>query len=295
MEFLDDLRFQLPITAIARRLALRDRIFPALAPPKPSQPTHSRARGIPSGNRQLAASLHSPSATPHAVVLICHGIGERLPYWHRAQVFLSDHGIVLLVFAYSGYPPSSGALTPSHLRQDCIAAYAALCTLVPLDAPPFLLGLSLGTGIAIDAAPSLTPSPSKIILCQPFTSLRDAATAILRSRRLARLLPDLYRTEAAIPLIAAPLLLVHADADRLFPVEMSRRIHAAAVTNPSRTARLVISRGLAHNDAFLRPDLAYWQPILEFLESLHSIAAAPSSTLESSAWNPPRSTNSPIA
>ena len=273
VSFLNLLRFRLPITLIARTLILRDRILSADARPSFSCfPTAMVA--IPVQTRTLTASFHQPRTRPRAAVLIFHGIGERSTSWQTAQHLLAQHGIASLVLAYSGYPGSGGATTPANLHHDTLAAYSSLRSLVAPDTPAFLLGLSLGTGIAIEAAPSLTPPPAGIILCQAFTSLRDAARAILRSRALARLLPDLYPTEATLPRIASPLLIVHADGDRLFPLDMGRRLHASALTNPGRSVHLAIPRGHAHNDAFLRPALTYWQPILDFI---HALSAPPPS------------------
>ncbi len=227
---------------------------------------------IASGPRRLDARLSLPPS-PAASVLILHGIGERLGYWQDAQQLLAQHGVASLIFHYSGYGRSAGATTPANLRQDTVAAYAELQRLVPDDRPPFLLGLSLGTGIAIDAAPHLEPPASGVILCEAFTSLRDAAGAVGDHiplppsfiRRLARLMPHVYRTAASIGLVKSPLLIVHSDADELFPVAMAREILAAAQLAGNREAQIFVPTGFAHNDAFARPSLDYWQPILDFL------------------------------
>jgi alpha-beta hydrolase superfamily lysophospholipase len=273
----DESRFCLIVNLAMRAISLRDgiaicfaqtRTQPKIAPDLPPRPFTIKSQG-----RSLEARLVLPTQTPSRSVLILHGIGERLGYWHDAQRLLASHGIASLIVHYSGYGCSTGAITRENLRQDTIAAYVKLRELVPNEEAPFLLGLSLGTGVAVDAAPRLEPPPSGIVLCEPFSSLRDAAGAVCKSlgflgtilRPLSSLVPDFYRSAATIQHINSPLLIVHSDADELFPVTMAREIHAAAAVVPNMTAQLVITSGFTHNGAYLRPALAYWQPILDFI------------------------------
>lgn len=285
----DDSRFRLIVTIAMRVIGIRDGISMRLSPTRSTVNAEfpPRACTIASRGRRLEARLvvpnqvpnQAPSQTPSRSVLILHGIGERLDYWHDAQQLLASHSIASMVFHYSGYGRSTGAITPANLRHDTIAAYAKLRELVPAAVPRFVLGLSLGTGVAIDAAPHLEPPPSGMVLCEPFSSLRNAAGAVCDSlgplgtilRPLSSVVPDVYRTAATIELVNSPLLIVHSDADELFPVAMAQEIYAAAAVS-NKEAQLVIPKGFAHNDAYLRPSLAYWQPILDFIERNSSSA-----------------------
>ncbi len=258
-----------------RAILVRDGIAELFA--KGSAPLpHARTAqqvAIPSGSRRLDGLLLLPASEIRASVLILHGIGERLSYWREAQEMLARHGIASLIFDYSGYGKSTGATTQQNLRQDTVAAYETLRALVQGERPPFLLGLSLGTGVAVDAAPHLVPEASGVVLCEAFTSLRSAAEAVLAAaplpgyaiRALARLLPDVYRTAASIRQVASPLLIVHSDSDELFPMTMAQEISAAARENEGQRAELFVPHGYAHNDAYLKPVPGYWQPILDFL------------------------------
>jgi len=51
-----------------------------------------------------------------------------------------------------------------------------------------------------------------------------------------------------------PVLIVHGERDRLFPVRMAEALMAACA-GPSE---LVVVPGLAHNEPFYRPQIAYW-------------------------------------
>jgi alpha-beta hydrolase superfamily lysophospholipase len=259
-----------------RAILIRDGIaglFGGSQSPPLLKDSTARQVSIRSGPRRLDGLLFLPVTEPKASLVILHGIGERLSYWREAQGMLAEHGIASLIFDYSGYGKSAGATTPENLRQDTLAAYHSLRALLPDGRPPFLLGLSLGTGVASDAAPHLKPAPSGVVLCEAFSSLRSAAEAVLAHvplpgvaiRGLARLLPDVYRTSASIRQVASPLLIVHSDSDELFPVAMAREIFAAAREDEGRSATLSVPHGYAHNDAYLTPEPGYWQPILDFL------------------------------
>jgi len=260
-----------------RAILLRDGIAELFAKGSAPLPHAGTAQqvAIPSGSRRLDGLLVLPASEIRASVLILHGIGERLSYWREAQEMLARHGVASLIFDYSGYGKSTGATTPENLRQDTVAAWDSLRALVADERPPFLLGLSLGTGVAIDAAPSLAPAPSGVVLCEAFTSLRSAGEAVLATtplpgfalHALAKLLPDVYRTAASIRQVASPLLIVHSDSDELFPMTMAHEIFSSARANEGRRAELFVPHGLAHNDAYLNPTLGYWQPILDFLLS----------------------------
>lgn len=267
---LEELGFRLWISLSARVILIVDGIAMRLsgAGRRRSFEGSPTAVSIQSGPRTIDARLLLPRGAAMASVLILHGIGERLEYWQAAQHLLAELQIASLIFDYSGYGRSNGAATPKNLREDTIAAYRELQRLVPNLPPPFLLGLSLGTGVAADAAPHLDPPPSGLVLCEAFTSLRDAAGAVLDSlpllslfsRWLKLLMPDLYRTASSIGRLAMPVLILHSEDDELFPATMAKQIHEAS----GAQARLTIVSGFAHNDAYARPSLAYWRPILEF-------------------------------
>jgi hypothetical protein len=219
---------------------------------------------IPSGAQSLAGWF-VPAAPYHAAVLICHGIGDRLVYWRRAQQRLAQSGVASLVFHYSGYPGSSGTTTPEQLTGDAHAAYAWIRDHIPIGTPVFLFGFSLGTALAADVAPELQPPPSGLILCEAFSTLRQAARRLTRPLGvLAHLLPDVWRTSETIRQLKIPLLILHSTGDALFPVAMAEEIHnAAAVAGVA--AELQVLEGHYHNAPYLNVPEDYWAAILIFI------------------------------
>jgi len=57
---------------------------------------------------------------------------------------------------------------------------------------------------------------------------------------------------------SVPVLILHGEKDRLFPVRMA---HDLAACCPGKVELLVVP-DLAHNQPFRKPDLAYWGHII---------------------------------
>lgn len=222
-----------------------------------------RARdGGSSGAGSLEGWLVEPEGRARAGVLLLHGIGDRLEYWRAVQAALAAEGFRSLIFAYSGYGTSGGRTTPEALEGDARAAYGWLCERMEDGGPVFLLAFSLGTGLAAEVAGGLVPAPAGVVLCEAYTTLREAGAQVARGVGFLRgLLPDVWRTEDRVRELRTPLLVVHSDRDELFPPEMARRI-ARAAAGP---VRLEVLCGYGHNAVYLRFPPEYRRVIVDFL------------------------------
>jgi len=211
-----------------------------------------------SGTRRLAGVWVGASDGAPAI-LLCHGIGETVGHWSAVQAYLSEHGVGSLVFNYSGYGASSGRVRAEHCDEDLVSAYAELRRRVGPDRRVFVLGFSLGSGIAASGVGALEPVPAGLFLCEAFTSFRDAVQVMGFPQRIAGAFPDIWDSVEAVKLLEIPVCVVHSDGDRLFPMEMARRIARAC----GERGELVVVSGPTHNEPYLRPTDAYWGPIVE--------------------------------
>ena len=276
------LRFASMIRISMYGLFARDTLFKALFPRSyttqirraaAAHAIESRcfATSIPVDEGVLEGRFATSTQPPAALVLICHGIGDRLYFWSKVQTLLATAGFASLVFHYAGYGRSQGHATPENFEADTRAAYAHLAALAP-GTPLFILGTSLGSAIAVQVASSLAPPPAGVVLSQAFTSLRQAAGAVIRRLYLplpsiALLMPDIWRSANTLSLLDCPILIVHSAADELFPASMGEQLYAAAATREKGTESFVSPPGFAHGDVCLRPEAAYWEPILAFLRA----------------------------
>jgi hypothetical protein len=217
---------------------------------------------IASGKRRLAC-VYLPGVERGPVVLLCHGIGETVEHWSAVQALFHECGIGSLIFNYSGYGRSTGLVSAEHCDEDLVAAYSELRRRVGPETPVFVLGYSLGSGIAAHGAATLRPTIAGLFLCEAFDSFRNAACALSVPQRLTRMVPDIWVTVRAVEHLCMPVWVIHSDGDRLFPLEMPRRIKDAC----GARSELIIVKGLAHNEPYLTAGKTYWQPIIERIVS----------------------------
>jgi pimeloyl-ACP methyl ester carboxylesterase len=248
--------FTVAITLISRALMFRDRFF------RVTDGLQSPAGGerffFASGGRQLAA-VWVAEDDDRPALLICHGIGETVEHWSGVQAYLQKYGIGSMVFDYSGYGRSEGQVGAKACDEDLISAYREICRHAQPNTRIFVLGFSLGSGIAASGAPRLEPPPAGLFLCEAFPSFRRAALEMGVTRGIVGLLPDIWNTVDAVERSGLRTCVVHSDSDRLFPLAMGREIADAC----GDRADLVVVSGCAHNELYLRPTEAYWGPIVE--------------------------------
>jgi alpha-beta hydrolase superfamily lysophospholipase len=255
-------RIPFPITLLYRQ-TVQPRLYLSV-------PEVGAAVQFPAGAHLLAGWFVAPTVPVQTAILLFHGIGDRLVYWRRAQQRLARSGIASLVFHYSGYPGSSGSTTPDHLANDALAAYGSLRERIPAGTLVFLLGFSLGSGLATEVAADLQPPPAGLILCEAFSTLRQAARRIARPAGfLANLLPDVWKSCQTVRNLPIPLLIVHSTGDALFPVSMAEEIHRAAEASGVRV-ELRVLEGHRHNAPYLTVPEDYWAEIVRFIQAVAS-------------------------
>jgi hypothetical protein len=244
------------VAGISHLLMLRDRLRGVTRRLK--RPERGSAFFFESGGRRLAAMLVA-AGERSPVVLICHGIAETVEHWSAVQAFLEDAQVGSMVFNYSGYGKSEGTIRAERCDEDFVSAYAELRRRVGAERRVFVLGFSMGSGIAASGVGGLRPAPEGLFLCEAFTTFREATRAAGVPGWLAQFAPDIWDTVAAMRNVNMPVCAVHSDGDGLFPVSMARRIAGAA----GERGELVVVRGLGHNEPYLRPTEAYWGAVVE--------------------------------
>ncbi|MGD0478551.1 MAG: alpha/beta fold hydrolase [Terracidiphilus sp.] len=253
--------FSFFISCISQFMILRDRALGWTKRGRVPAGIHERAsrHAVPSAAHHLDAVFVEPVAVPaRAAVLLCHGIGETVEQWFGVQQLLATHGVASLVFDYSGYGKSTGRPHWEQFELDAIAAFAVLEKLAP-GLPVTVLGFSLGSGVAIAAIYRL--AADRLILCEAYTSFRHAAVSVGIPRRLARLVPPIWHAQQRLAECKLPVLVVHGEKDRLFPVAMAHEL--AGWCEPR--AEVVLVPDTTHNQPFSKPHLSYWGPIVEWI------------------------------
>jgi pimeloyl-ACP methyl ester carboxylesterase len=211
---------------------------------------------IASGGRSLSA-VYVSAGEDSPAVLVCHGIGELVEYWGNVQGLLKEMGVSSQVFNYSGYGASSGTLSTAHCEEDAASAYGELVGRGHRSI--VLLGFSLGSGVGCAVASRI--GVDGLVLCEGFSTLREAGAAMGFPGWLTRLVPDVWDTVHRVSELEMPVLVVHSDVDGIFPLSMAKRVAEAC----GPRGRLIVINGVSHNTPIFAPTKDYWQPIAEWV------------------------------
>jgi uncharacterized protein len=171
---------------------------------------------------------YAPATRPDAAtVVLFHGNAGTLAHRaHKARMLL-DAGYGVFLAGYRGYGGNPGRPSEAGLYDDARAALAWLAACGIPKSQVIVYGESLGTGVAVQMATE-HPNLAALVLEAPFTRLPDLAPAFLLPGFADMLMVDRYDSLSKIPSVRAPLLVLHGEHDGIVPVDMGRRVFAAA-------------------------------------------------------------------
>jgi uncharacterized protein len=161
------------------------------------------------------------SREDHGVpVLILHGNAGHA--FHRSDLVsrLRKAGIVspIYILEYPGYGARKG--TPTE--ETLIAA--ALEAIDLLGQKTILLGESLGSGVACEAASRRQPLVAGLLLVAPFDSLVSVAGKHYPLIPVGLILKDRYQSSRALQGFRGPLAVIMAEEDAIIPADSTRRL-----------------------------------------------------------------------
>jgi fermentation-respiration switch protein FrsA (DUF1100 family) len=213
---------------------------------------------------RLAGWYLPPATTPNEPfpgLLWFYGNGETIgAIWPVIRDFRPPQA-ALLVVDYPGYGASAGRTTEAGIYEAGALAYDALARRPGVDGKRiYVYGRSLGSAVATRTAADQRLPPAGLILESPFTSARGMAARHYRifPRFLVRLQLDNVGT---IPRVRCPVLVFHGTADVLVPMDMGRRV-AAAAQGP---VEFVMIEGAGHNETYDVGGKAYREKLANFV------------------------------
>lgn len=236
-----------------------DRRFPpaAAAPPGAQEVTFDTADGL----RLHGWFVPAAGAARGATVLVFNGNGGNRAARAPLAAALARQGLAVLLFDYRGYGGNPGTPTEPGLLADARAARRYLAGRGDVD-PARLVYLGESLGAAVAVALAAEQPPQALILRSPFTSLVDMGRLHYPLLPVGPLLRDRYPSVDRIGGVAAPVLVVAGERDRLIPVAQSRRLYEAAA-EPKRFALIA---GADHNDYALAAGDQFIREVTRFLD-----------------------------
>jgi fermentation-respiration switch protein FrsA (DUF1100 family) len=194
------------------------------------------------------------------VLLWFHGNAGNIS--HRLENIKLLHDLAqvqVFIFDYREYGKSQGKISREGTFKDAAAAYRYVVEDRQVPASEFVLfGRSLGTVLATDLAVRV-PCRS-LIIESAFTNSSDMAK--LFAPFMFDWRPSIpYDNLGKIAQLPVPLLIIHGSDDEIIPVEMGRRVFAAA----REPKELYIIPGAHHNDTYLVGGKAYFDRLKSFI------------------------------
>jgi fermentation-respiration switch protein FrsA (DUF1100 family) len=194
------------------------------------------------------------------VLLWFHGNAGNISHRLENLKLLHDLAEVqVFIFDYREYGRSQGRISREGTFKDAAAAYRYAVESRKVPAGDLVLfGRSLGTALATDLAARL-PCRS-LILESAFTNSSDMAK--LFAPFMFDWRPRIpYDNLGKIAKLEVPLLIIHGSDDEIIPVDMGRRLYAAA----REPKELYLIHGAHHNDTYVVGGQGYFERLKAFI------------------------------
>jgi uncharacterized protein len=198
----------------------------------------------------------NPGAGERSRLLIVHGNSgsavDRLDY---AEELKKIGPWDVYILEYPGYGPRPGKPTQTSL----FAAADEAIALLESNGPIYLMGESLGTGVACYLAGSHPKSVRGMLLIAPYNNLTDVAGYQFPILPVKWFLLDRYPSETYLKNYNGPVAIVLAGQDRVIPQRFGRKLYDG-YPGPKRVWEVPQA---GHNDLMDQP-AAWWRELDEF-------------------------------
>lgn len=166
----------------------------------------------------------SPIQPAQGAVLITHGnAGCAVDRGDYATSLQQAAALDVFILEYPGFGDRPGSPTEGSLFAAADAAFG----LLPTNKPIYLVGESLGTGVAAHLAGSRAAQVSGVLLVAPYHNLTDVAQHHIRLFPVRWFLADRFCSADYLRHYQGPLAVLLAGQDRIVPAKFGRRLFDA--------------------------------------------------------------------
>ena len=201
----------------------------------------------------------SPVQPAQGQVLITHGNACcAFECGHYADAIQQTGAFDVFILEYPGYENRPGS--PSE-RSLYAAADEAL-QLLPTNRPTYLVGESLGTGVATYLAGKHPTEIAGVVLLAPYNSLVSVGQAHMVILPVSLILRDRFPSEKHLRTYHGPVAMLVGGQDNVVPEKFGRRLYDS-YNGPKRLWEFPEGD---HGTVMLQPP-AIWKQIIEFWNS----------------------------
>ena len=221
--------------------------------------------GAGDGNRTAGtAEPAGPGSGPPHRVIVFHGNGgQSVRRDHFVEGFQSPNTLgtwEVYILEYPGFGSRPGDPSEEVLVSAAVDGVERLLA-EDSSRPVYVVGESLGTGVASQVAAAYPDAVPAILLITPFTSIVDVGAARFPGFLVRAILEDRYDNEAALSRYDGRVGFLLAGEDSVVPTGLGRRLYKG-YDGPKR---LWIQENAGHNNLDYSPQSPWWRELTAFL------------------------------
>ncbi len=230
--------------------------------PRPSESLaasqHLRFWPVPGDGYRGFIALAEPAETRGTIVVFHGNGGTALDRAFYVQI-LGPMGYRVILAEYPAYGGRGGAVGEDSFARD--ARETIRLVREKYRGPLFLLGESLGCGVAAAAARDLAPAIEGIILITPWDTLAAVAKTKFPSFVVSLLLRDNYDSMDNLKSFPKRVAVVGAERDELIPLNHADTLYRSL----PQPKRMWIIPKAGHNDWLAFVDKEWWEEVVAFI------------------------------
>jgi uncharacterized protein len=193
-------------------------------------------------------------------VIIFHGNGGAAADRAFYERILGDLGYRVILAEYPRYGGRKGELGEKSFVLD--ANETTKRAFEQFGEPLFLLGESLGCGIAAAVARETSVKIDGVILITPWDTLASIAHAKFPFLPVRLLLTDTYDNISNLASFKGRIVVVGAENDEIIPIKHAKSLYNSLSSNAKR---MWVIKGADHNTWLMYTDKSWWKEIMDFV------------------------------
>jgi uncharacterized protein len=198
---------------------------------------------------------------PKGTVIVFHGnAGKAADRTYYVEA-LSSLGYRIILAEYPLYGGRKGALGEKVFVAD--GAETVRLAFEQFGGPVFLLGESLGCGVAAAVAARTQVRIAGIILVTPWDTLASAAQSKFSFLPVRLFLTDKYDSISNLKSFRGKIALIGAERDEIIPISHAKRLYDSLSIVGKR---MWIVKGAGHNNWPRYTQASLWKEITDFME-----------------------------
>lgn len=220
-------------------------------------------RGEASDYRGLIAA--GRNSAPNGTIVLFHGNGGTAFDRGFYMEPLTKLGFRVILAEYPKYGGRPGKVGEKSFVADGLETVRLAHE--QYGEPLYLLGESLGCGVATAVARKTSVPVAGIILITPWDSLAAVAKHLFPFLPVKLLLSDKYDSIANLQSFKGKISVVGAERDEILPI---RHAHNLFANLPEGRKRMWVIRGAGHNDWPFYAQASLWKEITDFVVEKNS-------------------------